>query len=67
MVVVLYAALGVTLGVLFARLSPAAEASTRGERIAFRATFAGLSGLDRSRHVVLKLSSLFALDSFGGG
>ena len=29
--------------------------------------FAGLSGLDRSRDVVVKLSALFALDSFGGG
>jgi predicted MFS family arabinose efflux permease len=26
-----------------------------------------LSGVDRSRHVVLRLSALFALDSFGGG
>jgi MFS family permease len=67
MVVVLYAALGVMMALLFARLSRAAEASTLGERIAFRATVAGLSGLDRSRHVVFKLSSLFALDAFGGG
>src|SRR5439155_752220 len=35
--------------------------------IAFRATFAGLSGLGRSRDVVMKLSALFALDAFGGG
>jgi MFS family permease len=66
-VVILYAALGVVLASLFARLSPAAEASTLGERKAFRATLAGLSGLDRSRQVVVKLSGLFALDSFGGG
>ncbi len=52
---------------LFARLSRAAEAATLGEKKAFSATFAGLSGLDRSRDVVLKLSALFALDSFGGG
>ena len=38
-----------------------------GEKKAFQATFAGLSGLDRSRGVVMKLSGLFALDSFGGG
>ncbi len=67
MVVVLYAALGVTLGLLFARLSPAAEASSLGEKAAFRATVASLSGIERSRHVVFKLSSLFALDAFGGG
>jgi MFS family permease len=66
-VVILYAALGGTLALLFTRLSPAAEASTRTEKAAFRATFAGLSGLDRSRDVVVKLSGLFALDSFAGG
>jgi MFS family permease len=67
MVVILYAALGMTLAALFSRLSRDAEAATRGEKKAFQATFAGLSGLDRSREVVVKLSALFALDSFGGG
>src|SRR5206468_4461541 len=67
MVVMLYAALGVILALLFSRLSRAAEAATLGEKRAFRATFAGFSGLDRSRDVVVKLSALFALDSFGGG
>src|SRR5439155_7325633 len=67
MVVILYAALGVILALLFSRLSRAAEATTLGEKRAFRATFAGFSGLDRSRDVVVKLSALFALDSFGGG
>ena len=67
MAVVLYAALGVVLAVLFSRLSRAAEATTLGEKRAFQATFAGLSGLDQSRHVVVKLSALFALDSFDGG
>ena len=67
LVVILYAALGVILAVLFSRLSRAAEASTLGEKQAFRATFAGLSGLEKSRDVVVKLSALFALDSFGGG
>jgi MFS family permease len=66
-VVILYAGLGLILAVLFSRLSRAAEAPTLGERRAFRATFAGLSGLDRSRDVVAKLSALFALDSFAGG
>src|SRR5205807_5858728 len=41
--------------------------TTLGKKKAFQATLAGLSGLDRSRDVVLKLSALFALDSFGGG
>ena len=66
-VVLLYAGLGLILALLFTQLSPAAEAETRGEKKAFQATFAGLSGLDRSHGVVLKLSALFALDSFGGG
>jgi len=66
-VVILYAALGLLLAALFSRLSRAAETATLGEKRAFQATFAGLSGLDRSREVVLKLSALFALDSFGGG
>jgi MFS family permease len=66
-VIILYAALGVVLTLLFSRLSGSAEAASLGEKKAFRATFAGLSGLDRSRDVVVKLSALFALDSFGGG
>ena len=66
-VVLVYAALGIMLAVLFTRLSSASEASTFGQRRTTRATFAGLSGLERSGQVVRKLSVLFALDSFGGG
>src|SRR5438034_11510640 len=66
-VVVVYAALGIILAVLFSRLSRAAEAETLGEKRALGSPFAALSGLDESRTVVLKLSSLFALDAFGGG
>lgn len=66
-VLILYAALGALLAVLFTRVSAAAEAVTRGEKRAFRATIAGISGLEHSRHVVFTLSSLFALDAFGGG
>ena len=58
-VVILYAALGLTLAVLFSRLSRAAEAATRGGTHRL--------GLGPSRGVVVKLSALFALDSFGGG
>jgi MFS family permease len=66
-VVILYAALGLLLALLFSGISPAAEATSLGEKVKFQATLAHLSGLGPSRHVVLKLSSLFALDSFGGG
>jgi MFS family permease len=66
-VVVLYAALGVMLALVFTRLSSAAEVSEPGEESAFPATLKSLFGIGRSRHVVVKLSSLFALDSFAGG
>jgi MFS family permease len=66
-VVVLYAALGGVLIVLFSRLSRAAEAPTAGPDNPSRATPADWSGLNRSRGVVAKLSALFALDAFGGG
>jgi MFS family permease len=66
-VVILYAALGVVLAVLFSRLTRAAEASAFSDHSAPRAAFARFSGLERSRDVVVKLSALFALDSFGGG
>jgi len=65
-IVVVYAVLGGLLWLCFSRLSSAAEVTTLGERPP-RAMLASLSGLDRSRDVVLKLSALFALDSFGGG
>jgi len=57
-IVVAYAAIGIALAVMFTRLTPASEA---------RATHISLIGVHRSRGVVLKLSALFALDSFGGG
>jgi len=58
-VVVLYAALGVLLLFLFTRLSPAAEVRLPAMR--------NLFGIGPSRDMVLKLSGLFALDSFAGG
>jgi len=57
-VVLLYAVLGVVLALLFTRLSPVAEVSAPG---------AASFGIGRSRGVVLRLSGLFALDSFAGG
>jgi len=67
LVVILYAGLGVVLTLAFAGLSREAEATTSRENTSRQATMAGLSGLDRSRTVVTKLSLLFALDAFGGG
>jgi len=66
-VVLSYAALGIVLALLFTRLSSLAEVSPVAEGTASPTTVATAFGITRSRHVVLKLSSLFALDSFAGG
>jgi len=66
-VVVAYAVLGVALAVMFSGASPAVEAGTSDREVTNRSIFARFSGIDRSHRVVLKLSALFALDSFGGG
>jgi MFS family permease len=66
-VVILYAALGVMLALVFTGLSSAAEVSVPGEESVFPATLKSFFGIGCSRHVVVKLSSLFALDSFAGG
>ena len=63
-VVIFYAALGIALAVLFSRLSDAIEAKSVDESPSERV---GFSGLRESRGVVMRLSALFALDSFGGG
>jgi len=66
-IVVLYAVAGIALGALFLRIGPNAEAPRRASPAA-RTSFEGLAGIGpQSRAVVLKLSALFALDSFGGG
>jgi MFS family permease len=65
-VVLLYAALGVALAFLFTRLSSSTEvepSAAEGNGVSAR----DFLGVGRSRAIVLKLSSLFALDSFGGG
>jgi len=65
-VVVLYAVVGILLALFFSGLSPAAEVSTTGEDFSRRLK-KNFFGLGRSRAVVLRLSGLFALDSFAGG
>jgi MFS family permease len=65
-VVLLYAVLGVALALLFTRLSSSTEvgrSAAEGSGVSTR----DFLGVGRSRSIVLKLSSLFALDSFGGG
>lgn len=59
-----YATLGVLLGNLFTRLSPAVEVPLRDEGAAGPAL---ALGLHRSRKMVLGLAGLFMVDAFGGG
>lgn len=66
-VVILYAALGVVLALLFMQLSSSAESRVSAGGTAPPSRTKSFLGVDRSRHVVLKLSGLFAIDSFAGG
>ena len=61
-----YAFLGLVLALLFTRLSPMVEVQA-GKDHGEPSSAPTRWGLGRSRRVVLKLSSLFALDAFGGG
>lgn len=66
-VVLMYAALGMLLAFLFTRLSALVEAlAVPGDSVS-AAGIGNAFGISRSRNVVLKLSGLFALDSFAGG
>ena len=66
-VVIGYALVGAVLCVLFRAVSPRIEAAPAARRAAAPSIVARWSGLHRSQAVVLRLSTLFALDSFGGG
>jgi MFS family permease len=66
-VVVLYALLGVLLAGLFVRLSSATEVRSSREAWMWPTTVKSFFGVPQSHRVVVKLSSLFALDSFAGG
>jgi MFS family permease len=64
-VVVMYSALGLVLALLFMRVSRDAEVSPSEPRAV--GGLGRLFGIHKSRHVVAKLSGLFALDAFAGG
>jgi MFS family permease len=66
-VVLLYAVLGMLLAFLFTRLSAMVEVDASSSGSFSQAAIGNLIGITRSRNVVLRLSSLFALDSFAGG
>jgi len=63
-VVLLYAALGVVLALLFMRLSSLAEVKPSDQSAVLARDFLGVGP---SHSIIVRLSSLFALDSFGGG
>jgi MFS family permease len=63
-IILIYAAMGLLLMLLFSRLSSAAEAQRDAGGSGTART---LLGVGSSRAVVLRLSGLFALDAFGGG
>lgn len=60
-IVLLYAVIGIALGILFSQLSSSIEIGTRPSPLVPKL------GLHKSRKVVLKLSAFFALDAFAGG
>ena len=66
-VVFLYSALGAALAFLFLRLSASVEVSPVLNGPVASSSVAHIFGINRSRSVVLRLSGLFALDSFAGG
>ncbi|HEX7069455.1 MAG TPA: MFS transporter [Rhodothermales bacterium] len=63
----LYAAVGGLLCAFFLRASDALEAPTTARAVLPPSLMTRFSGLHQSHAVVLRLSGLFALDSFGGG
>ena len=65
-IVLLYALLGIALACLFMRMSSLVEVRDESDRKP-ASPIDSFLGLGKSRSIVLKLSGLFALDSFGGG
>jgi len=61
-IMLIYAGLGLSLILLFRRVSEAVEIPQSSTP-----TPTGRLGLNRSRNIVLRLSALFMLDAFGGG
>ncbi len=62
-----YAAIGIVLGILFARLSPGVEIPQKAGASDLPEKPKTFLGLHRSRGVVFRLSALFSIDAFAGG
>lgn len=65
-IVLLYSFLGIVLACLFTRISPLVEVNNHLDS-GTASPVGNFMGLGKSRNIVLKLSGLFALDSFAGG
>jgi MFS family permease len=63
--VIVYAAIGLLLALIFFKLSSAVEVPGPGE--AEKTLAKRVLGLHQSRRVIFKLSALFAMDAFAGG
>ena len=66
-IVILYAALGVLLALLFTQISPAVEATVTAAKSPGTPAPTHFLGVPKSRNIIFKLSALFSLDSFAGG
>jgi MFS family permease len=66
-IVLVYAVIGVLLTLFFSRLSSATEVSSLDDLPCAPIRVRTFVGIGDSRRIVLKLSGLFALDSFAGG
>jgi MFS family permease len=64
-IVILYAAIGALLALLFTQISPAVEVAPAETKATNAPTH--FLGIPKSRNTVFKLSALFSLDSFAGG
>ncbi len=62
-----YAGLGLALGLMFLRISPAVEVAPANKAPSDSRPKANRLGLHKSHGVVLRLSALFSLDAFAGG
>ena len=67
LIILIYAVLGILLGVLSMQLSPTIETERQAKSGSASAVFQKYFGLHESRPKILKLSALFTVDAFGGG
>ena len=67
LIILIYAVLGILLGILSLQLSPTIETAKETKSGSASVAFQKYFGLYESRSKILKLSALFTVDAFGGG